>query len=1096
MESVTEQQISEVVTMLSAVLAPNNTVRKQQESLLLALRKNHPNEFVICLLKILSDCPDQSLKVLASVLLRQIFSSLHPSLQTWNHLNAVTQGIVKAGLLQILEKESTWVLSKRIGETISELAVLLLSGDNPTNWPELLSFLLVSFTGQPKQVASSLHILSGLCTFYLQELLQKKDSLLAVCKSSLESNELEVKVSCIEFLSNFLGLLEKEEMLAFGELLPFFLRAIIAILGVSEKDGEEALKNLRDLAETEPKYFKSKLDISWDLVNFICEANYENLGIKYLAIDFIVSLAGRLENEFKSNKTVCDTLLSQIFKVMVSIDSEVEDSWATPPEGFEDEEDQTVEIDYAKQGRKQITRLVEGLGEEFLLPTVLGLIQSALSAVTEDWRVKYAALMAISELGQFIEESQKIAELVPILIKYSTHTHPKIRYAAYNCIGQLSEDYEEEFQTNHHSQVVPVLIQGIQDPVARVKAEAAESLSKFMENCTNTLAISYIPVIMPVVVGIFSNPNCSLVLESALSALTSISETSKEAFGSWYSTLMPYFLNIINTYTSDDHKRLRGKAIECMTTICTAVSKEVFSQHSAQVIGVLKQIQDTQLKENDSLKAYILSAWQRLAATLQEEFSQYVDGILPSLLNSIALEASISISSQPEEVLDLASVLNENSSSKVSVSTADLEDKDIALQALLTIIDVLKGSYAPWIEQTAKLIVPLVGYTANPGIREVSATILASLVISAKSGGQDVVNLSKAFLGVLWQTTLTELDTEGQVSKLEAIKTIIETVGLSFLSSEEVNVSGENLIKILENSLAHRKRLEDAKALGEDSESEDELINEINKKEEDSLHTSISEVLGALFKTHKEYSLTIVNFLYSNVLSKFLTPASSTEDHKFAIFVIDDVIEFLGEAMAGDKWNALAEALFVYAVDTDDSVRQAAVYGIGVFATFTSGPSFNPWASRILGVLDQAIQIPVQKSKKSHGHARDNAISSIGKIIKHQSANIDLNLVVPAFVSVLPIKHDKVEARLTHDLLADLCLSHSTLAFGANYERLGSIVKLFAEILETKLCDAGTVPKIKQIIQILQSSNISILPGIVDSLTDLQKSKINKALAN
>lgn len=1095
MESVTQEQVQAVLNMLSAVLAPDNVVRKQQESLLLSLRKDHPNEFVISLLKILYQSPDQSIKVLATVLLRQIFSSLHPSLQTWKFLTPSTQALVTSSLLEILEKETSWVLAKRVGEVISELAVLLLSGDTPASWPELLAYLVKSLSGQPKQVASSLHILSGLCTFFHEDLISSKETVLKVSISSLESSDLDLKTSCIDFSTNFLGLLEKDEMTVFVDIIPYFLRAVISIVNTNEKEGEEALKNLRDLAETEPKYFKNKLDISWELVNYVCEANVENLGLKNLAIDFIISLAARLEEEFKANKVLCENLCNKIFQVMVSIDIEIEDTWATPPEGFEEQEDETVEIDYAKQGRKLITRLVEGLGEEFLLPTVLGLIQTALSAVTDDWRIRYAALMGISELGQFIEESSKVGELVPILIQYSTHPHAKIRYASFNCIGQLSEDYEEEFQSQHHLAIVPVLIQGLRDTVPRVKAGAADALSKFMENCGSTLAGTYIPSLMPILVEIISTPNCSIVLESTLSALTSISETSKESFGTWCSALMPYFLAIIGKYTSDEYKRLRGKTIECMTTICTTVGKEVFSQYSPQVIEVLKHIQDTQLKENDSLRAYVLSAWQRLAATLQGDFSKYVDGILPGLLNAIALEAGISISSQPEEVLDFASILNETSS-KVSVSTADLEDKDVALQALLTIIDVLKESYAPHVEVTSKLILPFINYTANPAIREVSATILASLVVSAKAAGQDVVGLARNFLGSLWATAATELDSEGQVSKLESIKTIIETVGYPFMSPEEVNASGENLIKILENSLAHRKRLEEARARGEDSESDDELINEINKKEEDSLHTSISEVLGALFKTHKEHSLTIVNFLYSNVLSKFLTPESSTEDHKFAIFVIDDVIEFLGESMAGDKWNALAEALFVYALDKDETVRQAAVYGIGILATFTSPSSFSPWAAKVLGILDQAIQFPVQKSKKSHAHARDNAISSIGKVIKYQSANIDLNLVVPGWTSVLPIKHDKVEAKLMHDLLADLSISNPTLVYGNTYERLSHVVHLFAEILETKLCEQTTVPKIKHIINTLQASNIEILPGIVNQLTDIEKSKISKILSS
>jgi len=81
------------------------------------------------------------------------------------------------------------------------------------------------------------------------------------------------------------------------------------------------------------------------------------------------------------------------------------------------------------------------------------------------------------------------------------------------------------------------------------------------------------------------------------------------------------------------------------------------------------------------------------------------------------------------------------------------------------------------------------------------------------------------------------------------------------------------------------------------------------------LHTAISEVIGSLFKTHKEASLPIVEFLMTRVFPKFLTNDSSNEDHKFVIFVIDDVIEFLGQNRVGNYWNALGEALVRFAAD-------------------------------------------------------------------------------------------------------------------------------------------------------------------------------------
>ena len=61
--------------------------------------------------------------------------------------------------------------------------------------------------------------------------------------------------------------------------------------------------------------------------------------------------------------------------------------------------------------------------------------------------------------------------------------------------------------------------------------------------------------------------------------------------------------------------------------------------------------------------------------------------------------------------------------------------------------------------------------------------------------------------------------------------------------------------------------------------------------------------MGILFKTHKELTLDIVDTLYREKLSYALQPDKSEEMHKFAIFVIDDMIEFLGVELISQIWT-------------------------------------------------------------------------------------------------------------------------------------------------------------------------------------------------
>ncbi|MEE4248047.1 MAG: hypothetical protein V2I33_21860 [Kangiellaceae bacterium] len=49
-------------------------------------------------------------------------------------------------------------------------------------------------------------------------------------------------------------------------------------------------------------------------------------------------------------------------------------------------------------------------------------------------------------------------------------------------------------------------------------------------------------------------------------------------------------------------------------------------------------------------------------------------------------------------------------------------------------------------------------------------------------------------------------------------------------------------------------------------------------------------------------SLKIVNYFYSQVLAKFLAPEADYIDHKFAIFIIDDIIEYIGPELVPNEW--------------------------------------------------------------------------------------------------------------------------------------------------------------------------------------------------
>lgn len=90
-----------------------------------------------------------------------------------------------------------------------------------------------------------------------------------------------------------------------------------------------------------------------------------------------------------------------------------------PKEGFRADEEEE-ETDAVHFGMVQVDRLVSCIGEEIMLPLLSQLVQATL-ANESDWRYKNAGIMALSQVGEYIDDIQKIAPMIPIIVHHFAH---------------------------------------------------------------------------------------------------------------------------------------------------------------------------------------------------------------------------------------------------------------------------------------------------------------------------------------------------------------------------------------------------------------------------------------------------------------------------------------------------------------------------------------------------------------------------------------------------------------------------------------------------------------------------------------------------
>jgi hypothetical protein len=177
------------------------------------------------------------------------------------------------------------------------------------------------------------------------------------------------------------------------------------------------------------------------------------------------------------------------------------------------------------------------------------------------------------------------------------------------------------------------------------------------------------------------------------------------------------------------------------------------------------------------------------------------------------------------------------------------------------------------------------------------------------------------------------------------MKDVIDEAGPGFLSQEALDSLSKHIMemygksdeRILENNnMAKNQDVEDEDDQLETDELE--IIKEENKNEYD-LQLSFAELIGVLFKTHKDLAMNLLNELFTNVLPPALL-SEEKQKQKFALFILDDTVEYLGPTYLGSYWVQVASSIIKFCSSTTAGIRQAASYGIGMLAQH-GGDSFN-----------------------------------------------------------------------------------------------------------------------------------------------------------
>ncbi|KAJ7594828.1 armadillo-type protein [Mycena floridula] len=478
----------------------------------------------------------------------------------------------------------------------------------------------------------------------------------------------------------------------------------------------------------------------------------EQSTLRLTALEFMLSLSEARPSMVKRVDGWVSVVVRACLEGMSEIDDGNESEETALKEWLdEDPSTQTSSSDDSNSAlyEQSLDRFACALGGKAVLPSTFQYIPSMLASY--DWRTRHAGLMSIACIaegtGKIMQnELGKVVDLVLPLFKDS---HPRVRYAACQCVGQLCTDLEEIIQQQYHQQLFSVLIPTLEDPVPRVHSHAASALINFCEGVERDTLLPYLDPIVERLLHLLNPEGTSgdgqkpvkrYVQEQAITTLAMVADASEASFAKFYSTIMPLLLNVLRNADGTEYRRLRIKAMESI-----AVGRETFRPDANTFAESLIRLQKTPPDPEDTqLSHYLIATWAKVCQAMGPEFEPYLPFVMPALLTSASAKADVAVYDKFDEIpTDEESEESEREGWEtinmdgqvVGVRTSGIEEKCQAFETMVIYASTLGPKFAPYLSQSLEITLPQLRFHFHDGVREACAMLIPMLLAAGKSSG-------------------------------------------------------------------------------------------------------------------------------------------------------------------------------------------------------------------------------------------------------------------------------------------------------------------------------------------------------------------------
>nr|CAD2144527.1 unnamed protein product [Meloidogyne enterolobii] len=963
---------------------------------------------------------------MALVLLRRLVAS---SYEEFFRDSQIQKDHFHSEFIRYLSAEQQPVLKKRLTDILAELARNTIDENTGKQcWTGVMQFLELCATSEdPSFRETGMSLIENVPNIFGSDSIKYINDIKKMFHASLlfGANS-SVRTAAVRAYVAFVCDNDEDTNVvkALSDLIPAVVKVCQHVVE-TEDDDDVPLQCLSDLAASLPKILIPHFASIFALCSSIVANQEKDESYRHSSLEVMVSMCESGNFMKKKGANYLPALIQQCLHLMTELDDDLNE-WMAIDDANEDLDEETAGI-----GETSLDRISCSLGGKAVMTHALQCINELLG--NENWKYRHAGLCALSTIGEGCKKQMEplIHDITnQMLIPKMNDPHPRVRYAACNAIGQMCTDFEPTIQKKCHETIVPALLTAMSDlNTPRVAAHAAAAMVNFCEECPKAIINIYLQSLMVKIQTVLQQTlqqmlttGKKLVLEQIITTIASIADAAQDHFAAFYNELMPPLKYIFENSKGDNCKMLRGRTIECISLIGLAVGKDLFGADADQIMQFLLTSGVNFEANDDPQISYFISAWARICKVLGPGFAKYLDLIMPSVLLAADFKPEVTIvdGEGDEEDNEEWNYLPIGANRSLGIRTAGLEDKVTACEMIVCFARELKEGFAPYAERVMGMMIQLLRFVFHEGVRQAAAECLPFLLISSRIFGEEYLRHS-------WETVFNaykdankkENENEVICEILNGIAECVEHFGeTSIITAQDIEQIYELVLFRLEYLTKRRIEREADRKDDEDIDDEDEQesLNEVFEAESNML-ARLADINHYLFMTKKEANVPFFDKMAIHFAS-LLDPRRPYQDRQWAICIFDDLIEFGGPSSL--QYQHLFLQPLVNALSEKHSeVRQAAAYGCGIMA-LKGGQAYEKHCTQLIQPLIVSIERSDARSTEESSAATENSISAIAKILKYNSAGLNVHEFVPRFVSWLPVWNDHEEVPYVYDYFCDL----------------------------------------------------------------------------